>query len=97
MIFNLIQSGITFVESNIILVGMIMSIVAYVRLILKVYTWCQAWMITAIAFLLAFIFAVPASGFALSPEYIIQGFMLGLSATGIYKTGSAIAEKAKDL
>jgi hypothetical protein len=54
-------------------------------------------MITAIAFLLAFIFAVPASGFALSPEYIIQGFMLGLSATGIYKTGSAIAEKAKDL
>lgn len=97
MFFNLIQSGISFVESNVILVGMIMSIVAYTRLFLKDYSWCKAWMITAIAFLLAYLFAIPAGSFTLSPEYILQGFMLGLAATGIYKTGAAIAEKAKDL
>ena len=97
MFYNLIQNGIAFVQANLIVVGMIMSIVAYFRLIIKVYPWCKAWMITAFAFLLAYIFAIPASGFAISAVYIIQGFMLGLAATGIYKTGSAIAEKAQDL
>jgi hypothetical protein len=97
MFFNLIQSGINFVESNLILVGLIMSIVAYFRLFLNAYPWCKAWMITAFAFLLAYIFAIPASGFALNAEFILQGFILGLASTGIYKTGAAIAEKAKDL
>ncbi len=97
MFIALIQSGISFIEANVIMIGMIMSIVAYARLFLKDFAWCKSWMITGIAFLLAFLFAVPASGFAISAEYIVQGFMLGLSATGIYKTGAAIAEKAKDL
>jgi hypothetical protein len=97
MFFNLIQNGIAFVQANLVVVGMIMSIVAYFRLAIKVYPWCQAWMITAFAFLLAFLFAIPAGGFVLSAEFVIHFFMLGLAATGIYKTGSAIAEKAKDL
>ena len=97
MFFTLIQSGISFVQANVILIGMIMSIVAYTRLFLSAYQWCRGWMITAIAFLLAYMFAIPASSFALTPEFIIQGFMLGLAATGIYKTGAALAEKAKDL
>jgi hypothetical protein len=97
MFFNLIQSGISFMQANVFLVAMLMSIVAYVRLFLKDYSWCKAWMITAIAFFLAFLFAVPAEGFLLTPNYIFNGFMLGLTATGIYKTGTAIAEKAKDL
>ena len=97
MFITLIQNGISFVQNNIILVGMIMSIVAYTRLFLSAYQWCRGWMITGIAFLLAFMFAIPPSSFSLTPEFIIQGFMLGLAATGIYKTGASIAEKAKDL
>ena len=97
MFYALIQNSISFVESNIILVGMIMSIVAYVRLFLSAFDWCKKWMITAVAFLLSFLFAVPAGSFVLTPAYILNAFMLGLAATGIYKTGAAIAEKAKDL
>jgi hypothetical protein len=97
MFYSLIQSGISFVESNIILVGLIMSIVAYARLFLSAYAWCRSWMITAIAFLLAYIFAIPAGPFAFTPEFVLNGFILGLASTGIYKTGAALAEKAKDI
>jgi len=94
MFYILIRSGIAFVESNLVLVGMIMSIVAYARLFVKDFAWCKAWMITAFAFVLAYIFAVPSYGFEINAAYLIQGFCLGLAATGIYKTGAAIAEKA---
>ena len=97
MFYNLLQSGISFVQTNIILVGMIMSIVAYAKVFLSAYIWCRAWMITAFAFFLAYFFAIPAGSFMLTPEFIINGFMLGLAATGIYKTGASIAQKAKDL
>ncbi len=97
MFFNLIQNGIAYIQANLVVVGMIMSIVAYFRLAIKVYPWCRAWMITAFAFLLAFLFAIPAGGLVLSAEFVIHFFMLGLASTGIYKTGAAIAEKAKDL
>jgi hypothetical protein len=94
MFYSLIQSGISFVESNLILVGLIMSIVAYIRLFLSAFAWCRGWMITVIAFLLAFLFAIPAGPFAFTAEFVLKGFILGLAATGIYKTGAALAEKA---
>jgi hypothetical protein len=97
MFYALIQSAVGFVESNAVVVGMIMAITAYFKLFMDGFKWAKAWMITAFAFFLAFLFAIPAWPFSPDINYILNAFLMGLAATGIYKTGSALAEKAKDL
>jgi hypothetical protein len=97
MFFNLIQASIAWLEANFFIVGLVMSITAYFKLLLTPYKWALPWMVTAFAFLMAYLFAVPSWPFAFTIEYVLNGFMLGLAATGIYKTGAALAEKAQDL
>jgi hypothetical protein len=97
MFFNLIQSSLEFVRANPMLVAMLMAITAYFKLFISAFAWAKAWMITLFAFILAFLFAIPAWPFAPSLAYFLNAILLGLAATGIYKTGAAIAEKAQDL
>ena len=97
MFFQLIQNAIAWVDANVLVVAMIMSITAYFKLLLQPFEWAKPWMITAFAFVLAYVFAIPAWPFPLTIDYVLNGFMLGLAATGIYKTGAALAEKAQDL
>lgn len=97
MFFALIQSAIAWLDANILMVGMVMAITAYFKLMLAPYAWAKAWMVTAFAFLVGYVFAIPYWPFQIDILYILNGFLLGLAATGIYKTGSAIAEKAQDL
>lgn len=94
MFYNLIQSAIAWLDANLLYVGLVMSITAYFKLVLAPFKWAEPWMITAFAFLMAYLFAVPSWPFALTIEYVLNGFILGLAATGIYKTGAALAEKA---
>lgn len=97
MFFQLIQNAIAWVDANVLIVGMVMAITAYFKLFMASFKWAEAWMVTAFAFLLAYIFAIPGWPFAPTIDYVLNGFMLGLAATGIYKTGAALAEKAQDL
>lgn len=97
MFFSIIQNAIAWLEANLFLVGIVMSITAYFKLFLAPYEWAQAWMSTAFAFVLAYLFAIPAWPFPLTIDFVLNGFILGLAATGIYKTGAALAEKAQDL
>jgi len=97
MFFSIIQNAIAWLEANLFLVGIVMSITAYFKLFLAPFKWAQAWMVTSFAFLLAYIFAIPAWPFPLTIDFVMNGFMLGLAATGIYKTGAALAQKAQDL
>jgi hypothetical protein len=97
MLYALIQSAIGFVESNAVVIGMIMAITAYFKIFMGMFAWSKAWMITAFAFFLAFLFAIPAWPFSPDIYYILNAFLMGLAATGIYKTGAALAEKAHDL
>ena len=95
MFLMYIQSAIVFVESNMVMVGMIMSITAYAKLFLSGFKWYQPWMATLFAFILAYLFAIPSLPFVPSFDFVLNGFLLGLAATGIYKTGAALAEKAQ--
>ncbi len=46
MFFQLIQSAIAWLEANLFLVGIVMSITAYFKLFMAPFKWAQAWMIT---------------------------------------------------
>jgi len=90
-----IQSSIAFLESNPATVAMLMAVTAYTKLFLSGFKWYQPWMATLFAFILAYLFAIPSLPFVPSFDFVLNGFLLGLAATGIYKTGAALAEKAQ--
>jgi len=94
MIVVLFNEMVEFLESSVLLVGLLMAVVEYLKIWLKSYEWYTGWMTTVLAFVLAFVFAIPESGFELVP-YIIHGFGLGLVATGVYKVGDGISRKTR--
>ena len=92
MLFELINEALGFLSTNAILVALMMAVIEYVKGIAKSQSWYQGWYITAFGFLLGFVFAVPAAGFVALDvvAFVSHGVILGLVATGIYKTGESL-------
>lgn len=95
MLLGLILNAIDFVGENAVMVGMIMAIMGYVKSAVENKPGIKGWMLTAFAFLLGFVFAVPEAGIVNFSEFVANGFMLGLCATGIYKTGDNLLAKPR--
>lgn len=92
MLFELINEALGFLSASAVMVAVMMAIIEYVKGIVKGQSWYKGYYITAFGFLLGFAFAVPSTGFdALAVEvFISHGVILGLVATGIYKTGESL-------
>jgi len=84
---------VQFLSENVVLIGLLMSIVQYVKIQAQGFEWYQGWMTTVFAFVLSFVLAIPAEGFAdfNVPVYIVHAIGLGLVATGLYKVGNDLA------
>ena len=84
---------VKFLSENIVLIGLLMSIVQYAKIQAQNYDWYQGWMATVFAFVLSFVLAIPVEGFANFdiPVYIVHAVGLGLVATGLYKVGDDIS------
>ena len=92
MFLNLYNVMVEFLQNNLVLVALLMAIVEYAKRELVKFEWVKSWMVTLLAFVIAFILAIPEQGFAgiVILEYIAHGVGLGLVATGIYKVGESI-------
>jgi len=91
MILNFVLNAIEFVETNAILVAVVMAIMGYIKQTLSQYL--QGWKLTLTAFVISFIFAIPEGGIVDPAQFAFNGFLLGLVATGVYKTGQNIVRK----
>jgi hypothetical protein len=96
MLANIISFAKDFVMENAVTVGFVMAGVEYLKVWLRSQAWYQGPVITASAFLLAFLFVIPEAGFVGIDwlEFAISGIAVGGAATGIFKLGSSLAEKA---
>ena len=92
MLFELINEALSFLATNALLVAVMMAVIEYVKGFVKGQSWYQGWYITAFGFLLGFVFAIPAAGFVAIDVivFVSHGVILGLVATGIYKTGESL-------
>ena len=92
MILQLINSALAFLGESLVLVATMMSIVEYVKRWAATQVWYQGWQMTVFGFVLGFLFALPAAGFAAIDlmVYIPNSVILGLVATGIYKTANSV-------
>ena len=91
MILNIVLNAIEFVETNAVLVAVVMAIMGYVKQNLSQFL--QGWKLTLAAFVISFLFAIPEGGIADPAQFAFNGFLLGLIATGVYKTGQNIVRK----
>jgi len=91
MIINFVLNAIEFVETNAVLVAVVMAIMGYVKQNLSQFL--QGWKLTLAAFVISFLFAIPEGGIADPAQFAFNGFLLGLIATGVYKTGQNIVRK----
>ena len=73
MFFSIIQNAIAWLEANLFLVGIVMSITAYFKLFMASFEWSKAWMSTVFAFVLAYLFAIPAWPFPLTIDFVMNG------------------------
>lgn len=97
MLFVIINEAAKFIAENAALVAMILVIVEYVKRWTAPLPWFKPAYMTALGFVLGFLFAVPEAGLAaIEPvSFIAQGIALGGVATGLFKVGSSLAEKAQ--
>lgn len=93
MALHIFELMVEFLEANVVLIGILMVAVEYLKLGLQKFEWYQGWMATVGAFVLGFLFAIPQTGFELIP-YIAHGLGLGLVATGVYKIGEGLIRKS---
>jgi len=91
MVLHMFEAMVEFIESNPLVIALVMAIVQYVKQAVQGYDWYKGWHVTAFAFALAFLFAIPAEGFVLF-EFIASGLGLGLVATGLYDVIRDIAK-----
>ena len=91
MIINFVLNAIEFVEANAVLVAVVMAIMGYVKQNLSQFL--QGWKLTLAAFVISFLFAIPEGGIADPAQFAFNGFLLGLVATGVYKTGQNLVRK----
>jgi hypothetical protein len=94
MILEMYALMVEFLEANLILIGLLMVAVEWVKLGVKQLPFYEGWQVTAVAFILGFVFAIPMQGFELMP-FIAHGIGLGLTAVGVYKVGEGLARKTK--
>jgi hypothetical protein len=85
MLLKLITLGIEFVQENAAIAAIVMGIMSYIKQATAALAWRKSWMLTVLAFALAFVFVVPESGTIADPlEFVFQGLLLGLTVTGVY-------------
>mgnify|MGYP000895481199 CR=1 FL=1 len=96
MILEYIQEGAMFLAANAASVALIMSIVQYVKLQVNALPWYKGEYMTALGFLLGFMFAIPVGGFVGIDwvAFVIHGVALGGAATGIFKIGDELISRA---
>ena len=96
MLFMIINEAGNFIAENPALVAMIIVIVEYVKRWTQDAVLFKSEYMTALGFLLGFLFAVPEAGFgAIEPiSFIAQGIALGGVATGLFKVGNSFARTA---
>ena len=95
MFLELYNAMVEFLQGNVVLVALLMAIVEYVKRAISGQEWVEAWMITAFAFALGFVLAIPEAGFVdlAIADYIAHSIGLGLVATGVYKIGETLVRK----
>ena len=96
MIGVLILAAMTWLGENPQLVLWALGITEYAKRVLQPFSFYKGWMSTVAGFIVGFAFAIPVDGFVGIEwfQFIANGLLLGLSATGIYKVGESLAEKA---
>jgi hypothetical protein len=92
MFLELYGLMVEFLESNAVLIALLVAIVEYIKSVLKPMPWYRGWVMTVIAFAIGFVLAIP-TGEIVWLEYIAHAIGLGLVGTGLYKTGSTLAHK----
>ena len=98
MLFVIINEAGKFIADNPALIAMIIVIVEYVKRWTKPLSWFKPICMTALGFLLGFLFAVPEAGLgAIEPiTFVAQGIALGGVATGLFKVGNSFARTANE-
>jgi len=97
MVLDYYEKMVQFLSESAVLIALLVSIVEYLKIELEKVAWYKPFMTTVLAFLVAFILAIPESGFVAGmdiPMYLVSALGLGLVATGVYKVGSTLARKA---
>ena len=51
---------VKFLESNAVLIALLIAIVEYIKSVIKPMSWYRGWIMTLIAFAIGFILAIPA-------------------------------------
>jgi hypothetical protein len=92
MFLELYGVMVDFLESNVVLIGLLIAIVEYIKSVIKPMPWYRGWIMTLIAFAIGFILAIPA-GPIVWLDFIAHGVGLGLVATGLYRTGESLSRK----
>lgn len=89
---KLFEGALEFVNANFVLIGFIMAIVAYV----KESGWLADQKLTLFGFALGVVFSVILQWVVLGSStlgwasILVNGFAIGLAATGLYKTGKFV-------
>ena len=95
MLFVIINEAGKFLADNPMLIVMILAVVEYVKRWTANVSWVKPEYLTVFGFVLGFLFAIPAAGFAaIDPVvFVSQGVALGGVATGLFKVGSTLFSK----
>jgi hypothetical protein len=102
MLFQIVEGVKEFLAANAALIALVLTIVEYVKraVLAQNFTWMKDWYITAFAFAVSFLFAIPADGFsAIGADpvtYIANSIGIGLVATGVYKVGATLVRKVTE-
>jgi hypothetical protein len=101
MLVQIITNALTWLETQAYAIPVVMAIVEYVKLLIKDKPWYEKfkWTMTVFGFALGFVGAVPTTGFVGFvgldwAQYVANSIMLGLVATGVYKTLASLIKKA---
>ena len=97
MLQLIISKAVEFLEANMGMVGMLISIVEFLKVALAGQPWFRGEYITVIGFALAFLFVIPAGGFAGIDwlQFVANAIVIGGVATGLFKAAASIAAKAR--
>lgn len=92
---TLIQNALAFAEANVVIVGYVMAVTAWLKTLQPSFKWLKSEYLTVAAFVLAFLFIYPGTpNFVVDAQFVANGVVMGLGATGIYKTGEFLAIKS---
>jgi len=82
MFLELYGVMVDFLESNVVLIGLLIAIVEYIKSVIKPMSWYKGWIMTLIAFAIGFILAIPA-GPIVWLDFIAHGVGLEASFGGL--------------